>query len=106
MKSLSGTVSNIYIELCKKFSCYRPVEPKDEDLFEDILETRKKNILNGFKQLTENLDKAINEESEKKATEILREVFGEEFPLLEDIEEEYKITEKPYGVEKNDGKFA
>ena len=105
-KSIKGTVDNIIAELERTFCCIKPVEPY-EDLFEDASETRKSSIISGLKSLSENLGKAILEEDEKKATEILRgSVFGNRFPLGKETQKNnYAVSAAP-GVLKSDGRSA
>lgn len=105
LKSLAGTVANININLNNDFVCYRPVEPTDEDLFEDISDTRKNSILNGFDTLCTKLDNAIKESSEKEASEIMIDIFGDEFPLAKDKQKNVK-SETPFTVKKDNDEFA
>ena len=88
------------------FKCKKPVYPH-EDLFEDASETRKNNIISGLKALLTNLNDAIDEEDEKKASEILRDkVFGTDFPLGKETKtEDYSRSSTP-GVLRSDGRSA
>lgn len=107
LKSILATVSNIIIELDSEFVCYRPVEPTDEDLFEDISDYRKNNILDGLKNLETKLEKALNEDSYKEASKILQKVFGDEFPEAEDIEISSFVKEsKPFTVKSGNDEYA
>lgn len=103
LKSLSGTIANIYESLEFDFCCYRPIEPKDEDLFEDISDTRKDSILKGFKNFYTQLNKAINKESKKEASLILRKLFGDVFPLAEDEKEKTSVA---FTVKRDNDEFA
>ena len=106
--SLLETVTNIIDALEDSFHCYKPVTPTDEDLFENISETTKNSILNGFNNLRKKLDDAIHEKSnEKEATDILQKIFGERFPEGEDINKD--ISEKtiaPIKLGNEDSHFA
>ena len=87
--SLLDTVTNIIDSLEDSFHCYKPVTPTDEDLFADVSETSKNEILKGLNNLKKKLDAAINEKSnEKDATDILQKVFGERFPTGEDADKD------------------
>ena len=84
----------------------KPVVP-GEDLFEDASSTKRSSILSGLHTLKSNLDKAISESNEKKASEYLRKSFGDRFPLGKDISAKsvYAASSAP-GVLKHDGRSA
>lgn len=105
-KSLRNTVESIISVLEDDFTCVKPVVP-GEDLFEGASESKKTSIISGLKSLKGNLDKAIEEEDEKKASEYLRKSFGGRFPLGETTSEQacYAVSDMP-GVLKNDGRSA
>ncbi|BFL25320.1 cyclic GMP-AMP synthase DncV-like nucleotidyltransferase [Mediterraneibacter gnavus] len=104
-KSLRNTVTDIIDVLEKDFKCVKPVIP-EEDLFDDASETKKNSILSGLKTLKTNLDKAIDESDEKKASEYVRKSFGDRFPLGEEsINSQFATSKKP-GVLKHDGRSA
>lgn len=105
-KCLRNTVDNIIYVLENKFECVKPVAP-GEDLFEDTSESKKTNIISGFKILKGNLDKAIDEPDEKKASEYLQKSFGEGFPIGKESSDQaaYAISAAP-GVLKHDGRSA
>lgn len=105
-KSLRSTVERIIDSLNLDFRCEKPVSPY-EDLFEDASENRKNNIISGLKALRTNLNDAIDEEDEKKASEILRDkVFGTDFPLGKETKtEDYSRSSTP-GVLRSDGRSA
>ncbi|WP_187376330.1 MULTISPECIES: cyclic GMP-AMP synthase DncV-like nucleotidyltransferase [Clostridia] len=106
--SLLDTVTNIIDVLEDDFHCYKPVNPKDEDLFGDISESSQEAILKGFKNLKDKLDTAIYEKSnEKDATDILIKLFGDRFPEGDD--EDKDISEKtnaPIKLGEEDSHFA
>ena len=104
-KSLRNTVTDIIDVLEKDFECVKPVIP-EEDLFDDASETKKNSILSGLKTLKTNLDKAIDESDEKKASEYLRKSFGDRFPLGEESLNSQFATSKKPGVLKHDGRSA
>lgn len=104
-KSLRNTVTDIIDVLEKDFKCVKPVIP-EEDLFDDASETKKNSILSGLKTLKTNLDKAIDESDEKKASEYVRKSFGDRFPLGEESLNSQFATSKKPGVLKHDGRSA
>lgn len=105
-KSLRETVNNIINEIEYNFHCYKPVAPY-EDLFENTTETRKSNIITGLKALKDNLDNAMEETDEKKASEILRDkAFGTRFPLGKETKKSNYTASNAPGVLKSDGRSA
>lgn len=104
-KCLRNTVECIISCLENEFSCVKPVTP-GEDLFCDASETKKEKIISGFKSLKANLDKAILDDDEKKASEYLRKSFGDRFPLGEATSKASFATTIMPGVLKNDGRSA
>lgn len=104
-RCLANTVEEIIVVLEKKFECIKPVLP-GEDLFEGISETKKNKILNSLKQLKDELEKANNESDEKTASEYVREVLGERFPLgAESTKAMFSASAMP-GVLRRDGRSA
>lgn len=105
-KCLRDTVASIISSLEDDFSCVKPVAP-GEDLFDDASSTKQSSILDGLRTLKSNLDKAITETNEKKATEYLRKSFGDRFPLGKDISAKsvYAASSAP-GVLKHDVRSA
>lgn len=106
--SLLDTITNIYDTLEENFQCYKPVTPTDEDLFADLSETAKEGILGALKKIIKELDRAIYEtNNEKKATDILRNIFGERFPEGEDENKDmYEATQTPVKLGDEDSHFA
>lgn len=106
--SLLDTVTNIIDVLEDSFHCYKPVTPTDEDLFANISETSKNQILSGLNSLKKKLDIAINEKSnEKEATDILQKLFGNRFPDGEDKNKDISTrTEAPIKLGNEDRHFA
>lgn len=84
------TIKKIKKELDRKFECYRPTTPKDEDLFASYKETKKTNFLEALQSLISNCEKAKEENNFKKASEHLQYSFGDRFPLGQDKNEEEK----------------
>lgn len=80
----------------------------DDDLFADVSETSKNEILKGLNNLKKKLDAAINEKSnEKDATDILQKVFGERFPTGEDADKDIaESTAEPIKLGNEDKHFA
>ncbi len=105
-KSLRNTVENIISVLECDFKCRKPVIP-NENLFEDASESKKTKIISELKHLKENLDKAINEEDEKKASEYVIKSFGNRFPLGETTPKkaDFAASAMP-GVLRHDGRSA
>ena len=105
-KCLKETVKRIISNIEYNFHCYKPVEPY-EDLFDDASETRKNNIISGLKGLVNKIEKAIDEEDEKKASTILRDdVFGNRFPLGKETTKDHYAASAAPGVLKSDGRSA
>jgi len=105
--SLLETVTNILDTLEENFQCYKPVIPKDEDLFEDMSESTQNSILDGLRGLQGKLDKAIyNKDNDKEASDILQKVFGDRFPEGKDqVKSNYVRTQSPVKLEE-DSHFA
>lgn len=102
-KSLKNTVTCILDKLNDSYSCIKPVLP-GEDLFEGHSDTKMNQIIDGFSKLKDALEKAITEDDEKKASEILRDEFGSRFPIGKAKESsKYESTTNP-GVLRHDGR--
>lgn len=104
-KSLRNTVEEIINALEGSFECVKPVTP-GENLFEDVSETKKNSILSGLRSLKSNLDKAIKESDEKKASEYLIKSFGDRFPLGKESSQNNFASSKQPGVLRHDGRSA
>lgn len=104
-KCLRNTVNNIITVLETSFSCTKPVCPY-EDLFDDASQTKKDNILAGLKALKSNLDKAVDENDEKKASEYLRDSFGNRFPVGKSSTTSSYAASLAPGVLRSDGRSA
>lgn len=106
--SLLDTVTNILDSLDAKFECYKPVTPKDEDLFAGYSERKKENVINSLKTLKSRLNKVIYEEkNEKKATDLLQKEFGDKFPDGENKDKSiYDRTSAPIQLGGEDSHFA
>lgn len=108
-KSLCSTLQSIIESLESSFTCKKPVAPF-EDLFEEISETKRSNILRSMKDLKEALDKAIKEEDQLTASQYMINVFGDRFPKGKpankaETNTSYVRTAAP-GVLKHDGRSA
>jgi len=87
-KAFLETIEGINDTLNYHFQCLRPTTPKNEDIFIDFSETRKKDFLNALDNLLKDCKKAKSEKNIKKATEYLIKHFGDRFPLGKDKDEE------------------
>ena len=108
-KSLRDTVNAIIDSLDSSFTCYKPVVPY-ENLFSDISESKKDNILNSLRSLKQALDSAISEEDALTASNYMIDQFGSRFPKGEASKQpeanmSYTRTSAP-GVLKHDGRSA
>ena len=106
--SLLGTLTNIIETLEEDFKCVKPVAP-NEDIFDGYSETKKNSILSGLKNLRDSLQKAIDKEDEKEASDIMIKYFGDRFPQDKSSSKEnksqYVRAESP-AIIKNDGRSA
>lgn len=109
--ALLGTITNILDELKNDFKCKKPVAPY-ENIFDGYSQTREDSIINGLTSLKNNLQKAIDEDNEEEACNIMRKFFGDRFPKGEDtskrnLEESanYVKANAP-AIIKNDGRSA
>lgn len=105
---LRSTVENIISSLENDFSCIKPVAP-EEDLFENVSDTKKNNIINGLKTFSKKLKLAIDEEDPLEASNYMIKMFGDRFPQGESVEkseaENYVRTSSP-GILRHDGRSA
>ena len=69
----------------RRLKVYLPVPPGN-DLFEKMTDAQMKDFENKLKRLLDALDKALDEEDLKKACKILRDEFGDDFPVPETSE--------------------
>ncbi len=105
-KALLATVTNIIDALEIEFSCKKPVFPEDE-LLADYSATKQTDVINKLKSLQGELDKAIKEEDELKASEILIEEFGTRFPKGKEKSTEKKhINTVAPAIIRNNGRSA
>lgn len=79
------TAKVVQAALERDFACYRPTIPTDEDLLENY---SKDTVLGELENLVSNVQNAIESSRKKEASEFLRNVMGERFPLREEEEEE------------------
>ena len=105
-KAVRNTIQGIYNSLSASFSCRKPVAPKEE-LLEDYTLSEQKDVLDSLAHFVDIASQALDESDEKKASEIIREVYGERFPLgkASVSSSTYAITSSP-GVIGNDGRSA
>lgn len=79
--SLLRTLTKVIDRLEDNFTCYKPVRPKNEDLFSSYKYYEQQLLLEKLKELKNKLNNAIYDaKNEGDASEILREVFGTSFP--------------------------
>lgn len=106
--ALLGTLTNIIESLEDKFECVKPVAP-NEDLFEGHSETKQAEIINAITKLRDSIQKAVDKEDEKEASNIMIKYFGSRFPQGEsstvEQKSQYVQVEAP-AVIKNDGRSA
>ena len=104
--SLLGTLTKVIDRLEDNFTCYKPVRPKNEDLFSSYKYYEQQLLLEKLKELKNKLNNAIYDaKNEGDASEILREVFGTSFPMGNSTKtnsSSYLKTSQPESVgEKN-----
>ncbi|WP_432404875.1 cyclic GMP-AMP synthase DncV-like nucleotidyltransferase [Wukongibacter sp. M2B1] len=106
--ALLGTLTNIIESLEDKFECVKPVAP-NENLFEGYSETKQAEIIKAITDLRDSIQKAVDKEDEKEASDIMINYFGSRFPQGEsstaEDKSEYVQAEAP-AVLKNDGRSA
>ncbi len=98
--ALLNTVSQIiYFLKNNNYQIKKPVSPY-EDLWEHLSSAEKLDLVKDLESLFTYLNKALENESEKKASIMMQEQFGDRFPKLEDEEiteiKEYSIGAKPW----------
>lgn len=107
---LLGTVTNIIDRLEVKFTCYKPVRPKNEDLLSNYSFDEQQTLLKDLRNLKNNINDAIYESpNELEASKILRKLFGSRFPLGDSANknsEDYLITDQPESVGGKNRHFA
>ena len=105
-KTVLNTVQRIRNSLLMDFSRTKPVCPW-EDLLSYYSETEENHVLNALGHLETTLASALNEPDEKKASETVRTVYGDRFPLGQTTQRNgsYAVTAAP-GVIGNDGRSA
>lgn len=81
--SLKDTVETIYQNLYWNPSVKKPVSPW-EDLWGEKTAEQKQQLVDLFKSLSKDLNSAYASMSEHRASLILREIFGDRFPIVED----------------------
>lgn len=79
--ALKDLLVSMYDKLSKDdgFHCYRPTFPKDEDLFANYSDTRKKNFLDELKSFKEDAVKAINNTNPHEGCLKWQKHFGNRF---------------------------
>lgn len=100
--SLKYTLIEIEKSLKQRFKCQMPTTPYD-DLFADYSETKKKNFLENLSAFIEDVQKAIDESNQLKASKLWRKHLGDRFPLGDDKDDESSsnftrvaATSRPY----------
>lgn len=96
--ALKSTVDNIYSHLVMCGKIDKPVAP-----YENLLEGKNiDSLIKSIKRLKDDLNTVYNScTSKNRATTILREQFGDRFPLVEDCKDntrEYNWSPKPWGM--------
>ena len=106
--ALLDTITNILDEIEDNFHCFKPVTPKDEDLFANISYTKQQDIIKKLNNLKQKLDQAIyQEKNQKKSSEIIQKEFGDRFPLGKDEEEDsFATTDSPVSLGGHNSHFA
>lgn len=99
--SLRDSIGNIIKSLEESFKCVKPVQPF-EDLFDRISDGKK--IIDLLKVLRDSLNDALEANSEKEASEILRKILGDRFPKSDD--DSQKSYNDIQGVLGNNGRSA
>ena len=106
-KAVLNTVKKIHTSLSTSFTCRKPVYPF-EDLLDEYNESEKEKVLNALSSLESVLSEALEEDDEKKASEKVRTVYGNRFPLGQPTTSSagaFAVTPAP-GVIGNDGRSA
>ena len=102
-KALLYTVENIINSLNDEFICMKPSSPYN-NLFEGISDSKKDTILSKFNTLHGKIEKAINESDEEKASDLMKDMFGDRFPKGSNkASTSFQSTTTP-GVLKNDAR--
>jgi hypothetical protein len=98
--SIVNTLSNIISHLSVYRSIVKPVSPF-EDLWADYSDTDCDKYISYLSELKKDINTAINCFSKDRATTILREIFGERFPKIDNDSNSYTKVEtgaKPWGL--------
>lgn len=103
-KSFLNTVKDIISKLETDFKCIKPVVP-GENLFDSVSETKKNKIMDALSDLKDNMENALSESDEEKASMHLRSSFGDRFPKGVASTSNYVKSDAP-GVLKHDGRSA
>ncbi len=100
--SLKYTLIEIEKSLKQRFKCQMPTTPYD-DLFADYSETKKKNFLENLSAFIEDVQKAIDESNQLKASKLWRKHLGDRFPFGDGKDDESSnnftrvaATSRPY----------
>lgn len=92
-RSILQTITNIKNTLDTLFVCYKPVVPENEDLLNSLSDNQKNDILNSLDDLIEALSLAMDSNCEKDASEAIRDVMGNRFPLGEESANEESVDQ-------------
>ena len=99
--ALKNTLDAIISNLSWLKRIDKPVSPF-EDLWEELSEQEKNSRIKKLKDLRDDIENAINAPSTHRASLILREQFGERFPITEDTNTDnvktYSAGAKPWGL--------
>lgn len=106
-RALLLTLSEIVNSLEKNCVCYKPVDPKNEDLFVNHTYIQKNDLILELSSFIDKIEEARNSNNEKKACEILKNVFGDRFPAgSENIKNQKFIQTTAPAVLRKDGRSA
>jgi len=72
------------------FKCLRPTTPEGEDLFAAYSAAKRSTFLTRLEELVIASEDAATESNQRRATEILRDQFGDRFPLGADTDDQAK----------------
>lgn len=84
--TLRDTLKEIKKALQDKFECKVPAEPFD-DLFKDFSKERRDNFMKALDDFIDDVDKALKESNQLRASKLWRKHLGDRFPLGKDEDE-------------------
>lgn len=110
-QTLLRVTTDVFDKLEENFECFKPVRPKDENLFSGLEYYQQESILKNIRNLKDKLAESIFEsENQKDSSLILRDLFGSvRFPLGDSTKKnmgEYLETASPEKVGKKNRHYA